>query len=125
MIRWLAVALVLFASPAHAKIKFDAKKLRPGLPNIMRSAVGFPTSIATAANWYAIGFPWCAATTVMVASAIYRRPLKLSEAWTMTGSCILPIVGGLLIKRAFDAHPEWDNLPTTITPYDPSIRTQS
>src|SRR5215212_4743109 len=37
-----------------------------------------------------------------------RRELRSSEVFMMTADCVLPILGGWIMKAAFDAHPEWD-----------------
>ena len=37
-----------------------------------------------------------------------HRELKSSEVFMMTADCLLPIIGGWIMKSAFDAHPEWD-----------------
>jgi hypothetical protein len=37
-----------------------------------------------------------------------RRELKSSEAFMMAADCVLPLIGGWIMKSAFDAHPEWD-----------------
>jgi hypothetical protein len=37
-----------------------------------------------------------------------KRELRSSEVFMMTADCILPILGGWIMKAAFDAHPEWD-----------------
>jgi hypothetical protein len=36
------------------------------------------------------------------------------EVWVMTGSCVVPIVGGLLMNAVFDAHPEWEAAPVKV-----------
>ena len=37
-----------------------------------------------------------------------RRELRSSEVFMMGADCVLPIIGGWLMKAAFDAHPHWD-----------------
>jgi hypothetical protein len=37
-----------------------------------------------------------------------HRELKSSEVFMMTADCLVPIIGGWIMKAAFDAHPEWD-----------------
>lgn len=44
----------------------------------------------------------------MLVSANEKRELKSSEVFMMLGDCVLPIVGGLIAKAAFDANPQWD-----------------
>ena len=37
-----------------------------------------------------------------------KRELRSSEVFTMAADCVVPILGGWIMKAAFDAHPEWD-----------------
>jgi hypothetical protein len=37
-----------------------------------------------------------------------KRELKSSEVFMMVGDCVVPIIGGLVMKAAFDANPQWD-----------------
>jgi hypothetical protein len=37
-----------------------------------------------------------------------KRELKSSEVFMMTADCLVPIIGGWIMKSVFDAHPEWD-----------------
>ena len=37
-----------------------------------------------------------------------KRELKSSEVFMMVGDCVVPIIGGWLMKAAFDANPQWD-----------------
>jgi H+/Cl- antiporter ClcA len=37
-----------------------------------------------------------------------HRELKSSEVLMMTADCVLPIIGGWIMKSVTDAHPEWD-----------------
>lgn len=50
----------------------------------------------------------CAAISPMVATVVLERPLTMREAHTLVGSCVVPIVGGLLVNAIWDAHPEWE-----------------
>ena len=63
------------------------------------------------------GYKWGAAGAVtfgcmvlspMVAAALKKRELTLREVYVLEGSCIVPIVGGLLVNAAFDANPQWE-----------------
>ncbi|MDB5600292.1 MAG: hypothetical protein JWN71_2336 [Xanthobacteraceae bacterium] len=53
----------------------------------------------------------CAALSPIVGTVIAQRPMTQREVWVMTGSCVVPIVGGLLMNAVFDAHPEWEAVP--------------
>jgi hypothetical protein len=50
----------------------------------------------------------CMAVSPMLASAIEGRELTLREAGVLFGSCVVPIVGGLLVNAAWDANPQWE-----------------
>jgi H+/Cl- antiporter ClcA len=44
----------------------------------------------------------------MLVSMNEKRELKSSEVFMMVGDCVVPIIGGWLMKAAFDANPQWD-----------------
>ena len=44
----------------------------------------------------------------MLVSYNEKRELKSSEVFMMVGDCVVPIIGGWLMKAAFDANPQWD-----------------
>lgn len=50
----------------------------------------------------------CAAVSPMVATVVLARPLTVREAHVLVGSCVVPIVGGLLVNAIWDAHPQWE-----------------
>jgi hypothetical protein len=50
----------------------------------------------------------CAAVTPMVATVLLNRPLTMREGHVVIADCIVPFVGGWLVNRAYDAHPEWE-----------------
>jgi hypothetical protein len=50
----------------------------------------------------------CAAVSPMIATVVLDRPLTLREAHVLVGSCVVPIVGGLLVNAIWDAHPQWE-----------------
>jgi hypothetical protein len=50
----------------------------------------------------------CAAVSPMVGTVVLQRPLTMREAHVLVGSCVVPIVGGLLVNAIWDAHPEWE-----------------
>ena len=50
----------------------------------------------------------CAAVSPIVATVVLDRPLTMREAHILVGSCVVPIVGGLLVNAVWDAHPEWE-----------------
>lgn len=50
----------------------------------------------------------CAAVSPMVATVVLERPLTMREAHVLIGSCVVPIVGGLLVNAVWDANPQWE-----------------
>lgn len=50
----------------------------------------------------------CIAVSPMVATVLLDRPLTMREGHIMAGSCLVPIIGGWLVEKAYEAHPEWD-----------------
>lgn len=50
----------------------------------------------------------CAAVSPMVATVVLNRPLTMREAHVLVGSCVVPIVGGLLVDAVWDANPQWE-----------------
>ena len=135
--RWLCVlgAMLLLTGSASAfdvqqYVKNKIHDATPSLPNPLTvidklsDAPPVPFSIAALAESYVIGVPFCAASALMIDSLRKHRELKLSEAHIIVAGCFLPILGGLIMKRLYDEHPEWDLLPTETPHYDPSIANQ-
>jgi hypothetical protein len=50
----------------------------------------------------------CIAVSPMVATLVVGRTLTVREVHVLTGSCVIPIVGGWLVNAAYNAHPEWE-----------------
>ncbi len=50
----------------------------------------------------------CAAISPMIGTVVLNRPLTMREAHVLVGSCVVPIVGGLLVNAIWDAHPQWE-----------------
>jgi hypothetical protein len=67
---------------------------------------------ATSLKWWGLTTVGCFALSPIIAgglvSANEHRELRSSEVFMMTADCVVPIIGGLIMKAAFDAHPEWD-----------------
>lgn len=53
----------------------------------------------------------CAAASPIVGTIVAQRPMTQREVWVMAGSCVVPIIGGLVMNAVFDAHPEWEARP--------------
>jgi hypothetical protein len=56
----------------------------------------------------------CAAVSPMVATVVLQRQLTMREAHTLIGSCVVPIVGGLLVDAIWDANPQWEAGPAPV-----------
>jgi len=65
-----------------------------------------------ALKWYGLTTVGCMALSPIIGGLLVsyneKRELRSSEVFMMTADCILPILGGWIMKAAFDAHPEWD-----------------
>jgi hypothetical protein len=63
-------------------------------------------------KWYGLTTVGCMALTPILGGALVGanegRELKSSEVFMMTADCVVPIIGGLIAKAAFDANPHWD-----------------
>ena len=57
---------------------------------------------------YALTTIGCMAASPIVATLVVNRPLTMREAHVLTGSCIVPIIGGWIVNKVWDAHPEWE-----------------
>lgn len=111
--------LILLTSLAHAapvkKKHSPLSEIHPSIPSPISLT---PTPFI---QGYIIGIPWCAATSVIIDAAMHtNRELTTEEAMSLTASCFLPFVGGWLVKKAFQAHPEWNYvyLPRYRTPQE-------
>jgi hypothetical protein len=63
----------------------------------------------TVAQAWGVTSAACMVLSPIVAGAIVReRELTQREVWVMEGSCLIPIVGGILVNALWDAHPEWE-----------------
>lgn len=49
----------------------------------------------------------CAALSPIVATAVIKRPLTYREAHVMMADCVVPIVGGWLVNKAYSQHILW------------------
>ena len=63
-------------------------------------------------KWYGLTTVGCMALTPILGAALVGanegRELKSSEVFIMGADCLVPIIGGLIMKSAFDANPQWD-----------------
>jgi hypothetical protein len=116
------------AQPADAFIFKRHKKVSPP---VQATAVG--AGIASTVTYWSLldwswdkkssGYKWGAAGAVtfgcmvlspMVAAALKKGELTTREVYVLEGSCIVPIVGGLLVNAAFDANPQWEAAPVKV-----------
>ncbi len=56
----------------------------------------------------------CAALSPMVATVVVGRELTMREGHVLVGSCVIPIIGGLLVNAAYDANPHWEPKPKMV-----------
>ena len=65
-----------------------------------------------ALKWYGLTTVGCMALSPIIGGLLVsyneHRELKSSEVLMMTADCVLPIIGGWIMKSVTDAHPEWD-----------------
>lgn len=63
-------------------------------------------------KWWGLTTIGCFAFSPIIAGGLVsyneHRELRSSEVFMMMADCVVPIIGGLVAKAAFDAHPEWD-----------------
>ena len=119
----VVMAFALFCPSAEA----DPLKRRKEDPRL--TASGFAVGAVTTAGYFALrDWRWkgsdnakvsnggatvittvgCMALSPIVGTIVLHRELTLREAYVMTADCIVPFVGGWLMSKAFDDHPEWE-----------------
>lgn len=104
------VALALLATPAEARTARHAPAAKPN--PVVALVRGYNPSLPTFMLPTAVGMPICAASGLMIAAArAHPRPLKNRVAYQIVGGCLLPFVGGYIVKHFTDQHPEWDTMP--------------
>jgi hypothetical protein len=66
----------------------------------------------TSLKWYGLTTIGCFALSPIIAGGLVsyneHRELKSSEVFMMMADCVVPIIGGWVMKSAFDANPQWD-----------------
>jgi len=120
----VCVALAVFCQTA------DASALRKNQTDPRLSAVSFGVGAATTVGFFALR-NWqlhdhgrlnglgvngaavvttgaCLALSPIVGTLVVRRELTFREAYALTADCVIPFIGGWLVNKAFDAHPEWE-----------------
>ncbi len=65
-----------------------------------------------ALQWYGATTVGCIALSPIIGGLLVshneKRELRSSEVFMMTADCIVPFIGGWVMKAAFDANPHWD-----------------
>jgi hypothetical protein len=106
----LSIIFCLVTTTADAKWRDHT----PSVPNPAR------LTELPIADVYVLGLVACFALKPMLSSAIKRRELTLKEAYESVAGCVLPFIGGWLVRRYF---PEaWNALPTERWERDFSIK---
>ncbi|MBV8792083.1 MAG: hypothetical protein JO237_08510 [Pseudolabrys sp.] len=106
-------AMVLTTSVADAhKRKLDSQVQAVEIGAGVVSTVTYGSIIGWSWNKHSNAYNWgvgaavtggCIVLSPMVATAILKRPLTDREVASMTGSCIVPIVGGWLFESIYDS----------------------
>jgi hypothetical protein len=119
----LIAAFVLPALPAQADDDFLFARhprvdQRVAVTGLAAAVVGTATYFSLAHRHGHHGVNWgvwgattvgCMVLSPIVASAMVpERPLTGREVAVLEGSCIVPIVGGLLVNAIYDANPQWE-----------------
>ena len=121
----VCVAVALFCQTADAGPLRRKNQTDPRL-----SAVSFGVGTATTVGFFALrNWQWhnkgklnglgmngaaivttgaCLALSPIVGTLVVQRELTFREAYALTADCVVPFVGGWLVNKAFDAHPEWE-----------------
>jgi len=116
-----AATLVLTCQPAEAFLRH--RKVDPRVADVslgagIVSTLAYWRGLDWSWNKHSSGYKWgvwgattagCIVLSPMVAAAFVReRELTFREVWVMEGSCVIPIIGGMLVNAALDANPSWD-----------------
>jgi hypothetical protein len=107
-----AVALTCSTADAHWRHgdkRVKAVKVGAGVVSTVTygSIIGWSwTKHSVGYNWGAFGYvtAGCIVLSPIVATAIMNRPVTPREFWTLTGSCVIPIVGGMIAESIYDAN---------------------
>jgi len=107
-----AVALTCSSADAHWR-KNDQRVKAVEAGAAVASTVAFGSAIgwswtkhSASYNWGAYGYvtAGCVLLSPIVATVVLNRPVTPREFWTLTGSCIIPIVGGMIAESIYDAN---------------------
>jgi hypothetical protein len=108
----MADDIVLFG---HKK---DKRVVAAGVVAGVGSAVAYESLIHWNWKYGTADFRWgmlgvttlgCMAAAPMIAAALTpERELTNREVGVLMGSCVVPIIGGLIVEAIYDDHPEWE-----------------
>jgi hypothetical protein len=120
----LVVCAVALTVPAHATDAFwrprhvDQRVAAVSLGAGIASSLAYWTALDWSWNKHSSGYKWgvwgattagCMALSPIIAGAVVReRQLTPREVAIMEGSCVLPIIGGLVVDAIWN--PKWDAL---------------
>jgi len=105
-----ALALSCSAASAHGtKKKVRAVEVGMGVASTVAygSIIGWSwTKHSSRFNWGAYGYvtAGCVVLSPIVASVVLQRQVTAREFWSMTGSCVIPIVGAYVAEAIYDAN---------------------
>jgi hypothetical protein len=129
MKRWLGLVTVVVTGIALLCQSADARPLKRNQDDPRLTATGIGVGVGMTAAYFALrDWKWkeprnakvsnggamvittvgCMALSPIVGTIAVQRELTLREAYAMTADCVIPFVGGWLMNKAFDAHPEWE-----------------
>jgi len=131
--RLLAVAIVAASMAFSAGAQAGGTKLLTGQKDPRVAVSSLAVGAAATAGYLSLRHDWrhhngsvtptaayigtsiaCAAASPIVGTMVAGRHLTQREVWVMAGSCVVPILGGILVNAAFDAHPEWEAPPVKV-----------
>src|SRR5262245_42579612 len=100
--RWAIPALMLAAcTPAELHDRVERFEVKLPAPTMRMS---YPVS-------HFAGLPWCVGGSALIKMARVERRLTNGETWTIVGSCMVPVVGGYIVRHAWGDSPAWNEYP--------------
>jgi hypothetical protein len=123
------LAALMLSAPAQAEGFLFARHPKV---NQRVAEVGLGAAVASTVAYFAIregehhhhGIGWgawgiatagCVVLSPMIAAAVVpERQLTNREVAVLEGSCLIPIVGGLLVNAIYDANPQWEGQPVRV-----------
>lgn len=107
----IGLLLVLLSWPAEAQTKKAKHHENWDVTPLTNRFSGLTSSELTV-----VGIAFCMPVNLMISAAIMDvnegRELRLSEAHEIVAGCLLPVIGPAIVRRLYQEHPEWNDLPT-------------